>query len=627
MQLTDDSILLGSVQDLYPISLSIVDKTELEPLWDDMVRQHHYLGFGKMIGQRIKYLAEANGRPIAALSYNRGALRVGVRDAYIGWNEECRKQYLDRIVCNHRFLILPWIRVKNLASHVLALSLRRLRQDWKRLYGYEPAMVETFVSSDLYRGTCYFAANFAYLGETKGFGKQGKTFEYHGNKKKVFLFQLDKKFIPSLPPEMKKTRPEEPEETDRWEEAKKDLSKPDFEIGALKPALRTESAKKKIAELAGGYLDAFKECFDHVAQYRHFIRYFMGLLSTLDSKSFPSIGGWFGDLYASVSFSNFTQTSPWSEEKMLDICRRKLSEEVAEDGAMITADTYSIHRKGGSAVGFAPQPLGPDGRESSSSQSSVMIGYSGRKGCGFIDRPLRMPEIWMSDAYAEKRSKCGVPDGLEAKTRGRLAAEAIGRLAAGGMFPADWIGMDRDLFGDIGFIKSIPKGMHYFAEIDGLDGLSVLENQIAGKGPGLPGGGGQEITAAAKEIIGADKGRWKTVESKPGIGKPVWWDEKTVPVRDSRPELSKTEARLYAARLSDGSHRYFVSDAPDCISKNKFKELFIRRLSAERSLTECAFRLGLDGYSGRSWAGFHRHTALVFVANLFLLMVRKNISE
>jgi hypothetical protein len=270
-------------------------------------------------------------------------------------------------------LIFPGIRAKNLHSHVLALSLRRLRQDWKRLYGYEPAIVETFVSSDLYKGTCYFDANFTSIGETKGFRKQGKTLEYHGNKKKVFL-QLDKKFIPLIPPEMKNIRLEE---IDRWMGGgQKDLSKPDFGIGALKSALRTKSAKKKIAELAGGYLDAFKECFDHVAQYRHFIRNFMGLLSTLNNKSFPSIGEWFGDLYASTSLTNFTQTSPWSEKMLLDIYRLKLSEEVAEDGAMITADTYSIRRKGDSAFGFAPQPLGPDGRKSNC-QSSVMIWYSG----------------------------------------------------------------------------------------------------------------------------------------------------------------------------------------------------------------------------------------------------------
>jgi hypothetical protein len=142
-----------------------------------MVRQRHCLGFGKMIGQRIKYLAEANGRPVAALNCNRGALRVGVRDPNIGWNDECRRQYFDRIVRGHRFLIFPRIRVRNLAYRVLALSLRRLRQDWKRQCGYEPAMLETFVSIGLRKGTCYLASNITYIGETKDFGKQGKTVE------------------------------------------------------------------------------------------------------------------------------------------------------------------------------------------------------------------------------------------------------------------------------------------------------------------------------------------------------------------------------------------------------------------------------------------------------------------
>ena len=189
---SDELTITGSLAELQPITIEVVNKTEAEQLWDGFIRQHHYLGFNTMIGQYIKYLVWSEDRPLAALSFNRAALRVGVRDNYIGWNEEGRKKYLKFVVSNHRYLILPWVKVKNLASHILGLCLRRLKGDWCQFYNCEPLLVETFVNSDQYWGTCYLASNWVYVGETKGFGKQGNKFEFHGQKKKVFLCELDK---------------------------------------------------------------------------------------------------------------------------------------------------------------------------------------------------------------------------------------------------------------------------------------------------------------------------------------------------------------------------------------------------------------------------------------------------
>jgi hypothetical protein len=111
-----------------------------------------------MIGQRIKYLVLYQGAPVAALSFNRASLRVGARDEYIGWNTEEKQQGLHRIVNNNRFLIVPGVRIRNLASHLLSRVLRLLQRDWERLYGVRPFLVETFVD-ERYRGTCYQAAN------------------------------------------------------------------------------------------------------------------------------------------------------------------------------------------------------------------------------------------------------------------------------------------------------------------------------------------------------------------------------------------------------------------------------------------------------------------------------------
>jgi hypothetical protein len=196
-----ESILLnqepitGTVRDLAQIKIINVNHTALEATWDTMVREYHYLGYQKMIGPRVKYLILCGDRPIAALSYNRAALSIGVREAFIGWDHDQKQQYLRCVVNNNRFLILPWVKVKNLASHLLSQTLKKLRKDWLELFGITPYIVETFVDLDRYKGICYRAANWIYLGQTKGFAKVGKAFVYHGNPKGVYIYVLDKSFI------------------------------------------------------------------------------------------------------------------------------------------------------------------------------------------------------------------------------------------------------------------------------------------------------------------------------------------------------------------------------------------------------------------------------------------------
>ncbi|MDR1297486.1 MAG: DUF4338 domain-containing protein [Deltaproteobacteria bacterium] len=213
--------MLGYVRDHLPVTITIANKTDSEVLCDQKVRQYYYLGFGKMIGQHVKYLSCVGSKPVAALSFNRAALHVGVRDAYIGWTDEGRRQNLKFIVSNHRFLILPWVNVKNLASHLLGRCLRMLPDDWSELYGYAPELAETFVDSEHYKGTCYLASNWKLIGETKWFSKIGNQFSYHELKKKVFLYELNKRFIPSLPSNLRR-----PPLSDPWKEIKMLMSMP-----------------------------------------------------------------------------------------------------------------------------------------------------------------------------------------------------------------------------------------------------------------------------------------------------------------------------------------------------------------------------------------------------------------
>jgi hypothetical protein len=145
-----------------------------EQLWNEYVERYHYLGYGVPVGPHIKYLVRLGLEPIACIVFSGAAWKVAPRDAWIGWSHAQRERNLRLIVNNSRFLILPWIRVNNLASRILGLALRRLPDDWHRLYAYRPVLVETFVHADRHRGTCYAAAGWTCVGVTKGRGKMDR---------------------------------------------------------------------------------------------------------------------------------------------------------------------------------------------------------------------------------------------------------------------------------------------------------------------------------------------------------------------------------------------------------------------------------------------------------------------
>jgi len=154
-------------RDIDGASLSLVTGSgnpNQERLWNEYIERYHYLGYGVALGAHLKYFVCVRQEPIACLAFAGAAWRVEARDRWIGWSEESRRRNLSFVVNNTRFLILPWVKSPNLASRVLSLAARRLPQDWQRRYGYRPLLLETFVQSERYRGTCYQAANWIRVG-------------------------------------------------------------------------------------------------------------------------------------------------------------------------------------------------------------------------------------------------------------------------------------------------------------------------------------------------------------------------------------------------------------------------------------------------------------------------------
>ena len=163
-------------------------------LWDYLVHHHHYLGLPKLVGEHLKYLVTINGQVVACLSWASAAWKVKARDQFIGWEDATKQRNLHLIANNTRFLIPDWVRVKHLASRVLALSLRRLNADWQRIYGHPIHLAETFVDISRFSGTCYRAANWVFVGHTKGSAKKGNAYRYHGQPKAIYLYPLHRHF-------------------------------------------------------------------------------------------------------------------------------------------------------------------------------------------------------------------------------------------------------------------------------------------------------------------------------------------------------------------------------------------------------------------------------------------------
>lgn len=185
-----------------------------ELLWNEFVERYHYLKFGVVVGPQLKYFVRVRGELVACMSFGGAAWKVEPRDRWIGWTTEQRKLRLRYVVNNTRYLIFPWIEVKNLASRILSLAAKRLPEDWLRLYGYTPCLLETFVNTDRHRGTCYKAANWTLVGETKGRGRMDRYAEAKLPKKALFVYPLvqDARRIlaASMPPSAQHEQPAEP---------------------------------------------------------------------------------------------------------------------------------------------------------------------------------------------------------------------------------------------------------------------------------------------------------------------------------------------------------------------------------------------------------------------------------
>jgi hypothetical protein len=184
----------SSLKELGLLKFEQVRRTANEKIYDGLIEQYHYLGYTRQVGEHLKYLVTAKGRPVALLGWCSSPRHIGCRDRYIGWSQGARRRNIRYLAYNTRFLILRWVRVPHLASHILGRIARVVGRDWQEVYGHPVYFLETFVDPGRFRGTCYRAANWVYLGRTTGRGKDSVSKEPNRSIKEVLGYPLHKRF-------------------------------------------------------------------------------------------------------------------------------------------------------------------------------------------------------------------------------------------------------------------------------------------------------------------------------------------------------------------------------------------------------------------------------------------------
>lgn len=184
----------SALNELLPLTFRQVRRTKDEAVFNGLIEAHHYLGYMQPVGEHLKYMVYSGERILACLAWQSAPRHLGPRDRYIGWSADARRKNIRFIAYNTRYLILPWVEVPHLASHILGRMARLLPEDWERIYGHRVVFIETFVDPSRYKGTCYRAANWIALGRTTGRGKDDRTNKANRPIKEILGYPLSRRF-------------------------------------------------------------------------------------------------------------------------------------------------------------------------------------------------------------------------------------------------------------------------------------------------------------------------------------------------------------------------------------------------------------------------------------------------
>ena len=632
----DTTVLEGSLSDLGCICLEPASGNPSEGMWNALMREYHYLGHRKIAGKRIKYLAFAGSRPVAALSWKSGCLRLEARDCFIGWSEGQRIEYVRHVLNNNRFLIPNWIRIKNLASHVLARATKAIVVDWYEAYGVRPWLLETFVDPLRHRATSYRAAGWRCVGRTKGYGRIGGSYEYHGRVKEVYVYVVEQGFRQILECRQRPFLWKCPVSQKKEEADVMIIQQADYDPALIDWEGLTQQTIETMAEELVRFHDEFRGAFSRVEQYVLGQSYLQGLLGNVARKNVEAIAMQYLGPSRVRALQNFMTTYSWDEQMILKIAWRKFAELIAEENGMITLDGSDIPKKGKESVGVGRQYCGNTGKRDNC-QAGVFLGYTSSKGYGLLDRELYMPQSWFTEEYRIRRAKCQVPEDLEFRTKNQIGLELIQNAVQQKLFPAGWVGFDAGFGSDSKFREAMDAlGLKYLGDIKSntlvwLNRPRVgIPSHSGGRGPRptkervLE---GEPLPIRVSDIAGDPELEWRTAILAEGAQGPIVAQLCFMKVVEHRDGLPGKDLWLIMRKDANGKLKYAFSNASFDIRQEELKRALTMRWPIEQCFLDGKKHLGMDHYEHRSWPGWHRHMTYVILALLFLLTLRLKLKK
>ncbi len=625
----DTAPLRGELRTWAPVTITVASHGPTEPLWDQLVRRYHYLGYRRLLGHRLKYLAFLQDRPVAALAFSAPARAVRVRDQWIGWSAAQRHAHLARVVNNSRFLILPWVTIPHLASHVLARTLARLPAEWAARFGPRPWLVETFVDPARFKGTCYRAANWQALGQTAGHGKQGPGYVYHGARKEVFVYVLEPRFRHLLGCESA-ARPSHrpPSSLAKGGDLAMILRHAGWSPDLVPGVALTDAEVAGLAEELREFHAEFHACFGRIEHHRLGLAYLTGLLSQTPAKSVEPIALAVLDAHAVRPLQRFLKSYRWDDGAMAATHETLLAETLAAPDGMLTVDSCEIPKKGTESVGVARQYCGARGKVENC-QSGVFVGYASEKGYGLVTSRLYLPAGWLAPEQAERRQATRVPADVGFQTKPQLAQALLARLAATQRFPARWLGCDTVFGADWAFLDAVPAGTYYFASVRANTlvfrtppRVHVPRARGRGRKPTTPRvTRGRAVPVAT--LAGSKTCPWTPVVLAEGAKGPIRAEVACCRVYPAQGGLPRPEpVWLFLRRTEDGQVRYVFSNAPANTPLAALCRAATLRWPIEQCFQDGKGQVGMDHYEHRSWPAWHRHMLYVCLALHFLLRLR-----
>ena len=616
--------LTGCLPEYRPLRWELVGTVAQRRQWRDLLAQHHYLGAPELVGANLKYLVFGReGERLGALGWQSAVQHLGCRDRLIGWTAAQRAVWLDHVVNNVRFLVLPWVQVPNLASVILSESLCLLQRDWLAHYGVPVWLVESFVDRQRFSGASYRAANWQAIGWTRGFAKRQGSFVYHGQPKEVYVYVIEVRMRRLVHEDLN-----QPLLTRAYLLAQR-LS----EITKLHPR-RTrmkqaqESWKPKLppewklsvaeVECVGQELSEFTQLFGATfgrTEPRELCElYLQGLLSHTERKNVEAMALQLEGPESVRNLQRFVSDYRWDESWLRQRHWELSAESLSDEQGVWSLDASEFAKKGEASVGVAPQYCGALGK-TANCQSGVFICYSSPKGHALLDSRLYLPQGWFEPEWAQRREQCRIPEEVTFQTKPQLAVELLQPLLKKKLFGGRWITCDCSFGNNEGFLEQLPKDFYYLAQIACT--RKVWMKKAPGHRKFESEGCTVESLASTQKLL-----NWQTHKVAEGQKGPIVAGFARVRVYLKAERTAESERWLVLRNEADGQIKYALSNAAQKIAMLELVRVSQARWPIERCFEEDKSELGLDHYEHRSWTAWHRHMRLVFLAQLFLVRLR-----